>query len=98
MKVRLERSGGVANIRRTVTVDAAALPSERAEELHRLVAAADLATIPENPTPLAGRPDRFVYRLTIEDEASGRSVSVNEETASEPVRHLIDWLQASAEG
>lgn len=98
MKVRLERSGGFANIRHTVTVDVAALPSERAEELHRLVAAADLATFPENPTPLAGRPDRFVYRVTVEDEGSARSVSVREDSAPEPFRRLVDWLQATAEG
>lgn len=98
MKVRLERSGGLANIRRTVTVDATALAPERAEELRRLVAAADLATFPENPAARPSQPDRFVYRLTIEDEASARSVSVREDTAPEPFRRLVDWLQATAEG
>ena len=98
MRVRLERSGGFANIRRTVTVDDAALPPERAEELRRLVAAADLATFPENPTPRAGRPDRFVYRLTVEDEGGARSVTVSEDTAPEAFRRLLDWLQATAEG
>ena len=98
MKVRLERSGGLANIRRTVTVDATALAPERAEELRRLVAAADIAAFLENPAPRPGRPDHFVYRLTLEDEAGARSVSVPEDTASEPLRHLIDWLQGTAEG
>lgn len=98
MKVRLERSGGFANVRRSLTVDAAALAPARAEELRRLVEAADLSTFPENPTPLAGRPDRFVYRVTVEDEASARSVSVREDTAPEPFRRLVDWLQATAEG
>ena len=36
MKVKLERSGGVAGIRRSVTVDASALPPERAAQLRRL--------------------------------------------------------------
>ncbi len=97
MKVRLERSGGFANIRRSVTVDAAALAPERAEELRRLVAGADLATFPENPTPLAGRPDRFVYHLTVEDEAGARSITVSEDAASDAMRRLLDWLQRTAE-
>ncbi|MDD5563394.1 MAG: hypothetical protein PHQ91_06740 [Thermoanaerobaculaceae bacterium] len=98
MRVRLERSGGFANVRRSVTVDAAALAPERAVELRDLLAAAGLDTLPEEPPPRPGRPDRFVYRLTLEDEAGARSVSVSEDAASEPLRHLIDWLQGTAEG
>ncbi len=97
MKVRLERSGGFANLHRTVTVDAAALAPERAEELRRLVAAADLGRFSQNPTPLAGRPDRFVYRLTIEDESAGHTVTVSEDAASENLQRLVDWLQRTAE-
>jgi hypothetical protein len=97
MRVKLERSGGVANIRRSVTVDAATLAPERAEKLRRLVAAADLATFPEHPTPLAGRPDRFIYQLTVEDEAGVRAVTVSEDAASEGLQRLLDWRQQDAE-
>ena len=96
MRIKLERSGGLANVRRSLTVDAAALAPERAGELFLLVAAADLASFPENPTPLAGRPDRFVYRLTVEDEPDVRTVTVSEDSASEDVRRLVDWLQQTA--
>jgi hypothetical protein len=98
MRITLERSGGVANVRRAVTVDAATLAPERAEELRRLVAAANLATFPENPTPLAGRPDRFIYHLTVEDEAGSRAVTVSEDSASAKMQRLLDWLQRTAEG
>ena len=98
MKIRVERSGGVANVRKTVTVDGAALPADRAAELHRLVAGADLATFPENPTPLSGRPDRFIYRLTVEEEGGVRAVTVSEDSASEGMQRLLDWVQATAEG
>ena len=98
MRVTLERSGGIANIRRSVTVDEAALAPDRAVELRRLVAAAGLATFPENPTPLAGKPDRFIYRLTVEDDAWVRAVTVSEDAASEELQRLLDWVQATAEG
>ena len=98
MRVKLERSGGIANIRRVVTVDAAALAPERADELRRLVTAAGLATFPENPTPLAGRPDRFIYQLTVEDEGGVRAVTVREDAASGKMQRLIDWVQRTAEG
>ena len=97
MRVRLERSGGMANIRRTVTVDEEALAPERAQELRRLVDRADLATFPEDPTPVAGRPDRFVYRLMVEDGAGTRAVTVGEDAASTEMLRLLEWLQATAE-
>ena len=97
MRVKLERSGGFANVRRTVTVDEEALAPERAQELRRLVDHADLATFPEDPTPVAGRPDRFVYRLTVEDEGGARAVTVGEDAVSTEMRRLLEWLQATAE-
>lgn len=79
-------------------MDAAALAPGQAEELRRLVAAADLGTFSENPTPLAGRPDRFIYRLTVEDEKAEHTVTVSEDAASEDLQRLVGWLQQTAEG
>lgn len=93
MKVRLERSGGFANVRRTTAVDATKLSPQRAAELGRLVAAADLGTFPEAPTPRAGKPDRFVYHLTVEYEGGVRTVTVSEDSTSEGMQQLLDWLQ-----
>jgi hypothetical protein len=93
MRVRIERSGGFANIRRTFTADAALLDTQRADELTRLVEAADLATFPENPTPRPGKPDRFSYQITVEDGGVERSVMVGEDAASEELLHLVEWVQ-----
>jgi hypothetical protein len=97
MRIKLERSGGLADVRRSVTVDAATLVPERAAKLRRLVAAADLRTFSENPTPLAGRADRFIYRLTVEDEGAAHSVTVSEDAASAGLRRLVNWLQQAAQ-
>ncbi len=93
MKVQVERSGGLANIRRTYAADAAALDAETAGELRRLVEAAELGTFPENPTPRPGKPDRFCYRITVEQEGRERSVTVSEDTASEALLRLVEWVQ-----
>ena len=52
-----------------------------------------LATFPENPTPGPGRPDQFFFRITVEREGSERSVMVSEDTASEALLRLVDWVQ-----
>jgi hypothetical protein len=98
MRVRLERSGGLANVRRTFVADETTLPRERSEELHRLVEAADLAHFPENPTPRPGKPDRFYYHITIEHEGTSRSVTVAEDSAPPILQLLIEWVQNLAAG
>ena len=98
MHVKLERSGGFANIRRTFSADTKALATVQVEELRRLVEAADLAHFPEEPTPRPGRPDRFYYRITIEHEGAERSVTVAEDSAPESLQRLIDWVQRIAQG
>ena len=98
MRVRLERSGGFANIRRTFTADTKAMPAVQIEELRRLVESVDLARFPEEPTPRPGRPDRFYYRVTIEHERAERSITVAEDSAPEALQRLIDWVLHVAQG
>jgi len=92
MRVKLERSGGFANIRRTFTADTKVMPAVQVEELRHLVDALDLAHFHEEPTPRPGRPDRFYFRVTIEDERAERSITVAEDSAPEALQHLIDWV------
>lgn len=89
MRVKVERSGGFANVHCSVTVDEA----PRADELRRLIAATHLSTFPVNPTPLAGNPDRFVYRLTVSDERGSRAAAVSEDSVSPEVHDLRDWIE-----
>jgi hypothetical protein len=96
MRVKLERSGGLANIHRSIGVDADTLAPERAQELRRLIAAADLDTFPEDPTPLAGQLDRLVYQLTVEDETRAYTVRVYETSLSPELRDLLDWIERAA--
>ena len=98
MRVRLERSGGIANIRRTTAVNTEALAPERVDELRRLLAGAGLDTFSEHPTPVTGKPDRFVYRLTVEDGDGIRAITVGEDATSTEMRRLIDWLETTAAG
>jgi len=97
MRVRLDRTGGFANIRRTFTADAATLAPERADELRRLVEAADLDGIASTPPAPPRGADRFVYTVTVEGEGTARAVTVGEDAAPAALQRLIDWLQALQE-
>ncbi len=92
MRITLTRTGGLAGLRQEASVDDAALsPGERAE-LARLVAAAGVFTLP----PAAGpppAPDRFRYRLVVEDGDRRLELRVAEEALPEGLRRLVRWVE-----
>ncbi len=93
MRVRLERTGGFANIRRTYVADDAAVTPERAAELRRLVEAAEPEIAAANASPRPRGADRFVYTVTIERGGATHAITVTEEEAPPAIQALIDWLQ-----
>ncbi len=99
MRISLVRSGGLAGIRREAKVDTASLGSGRAEELHRLVEAADLAKLSEPTISTARSADRFHYTLTVEDGARRHTVTFAEEQTPEKLLPLVEtlWREAGEE-
>jgi len=96
VRIRLVREGGFAGISRPAVVDTETLDSRRARELHRLVEAADLASVPA-PRPSPAR-DRFCYVLTVEDGKGSRESRFSEEDAPESVRALLEAIRRESGG
>lgn len=71
MKVKVERSGGFANIRASASGDTEALSPPAAEEIKALAKELRKKMTEQKD---AGTPDAFQYRITIEDD-DGTSVS-----------------------
>ena len=92
MRIRLVREGGFAGISRSAVVDTETLEPHRAKELHRLVEAADLASLPKGPGKSEGR-DRFRYHLTVDDGPASREARFSEEEAPEPLRALLEAIR-----
>ena len=92
MRIRLVREGGLAGLSRAAIVDTETLEPHRAKELHRLVDAADLASLPKAPRKSEGR-DRFRYLLTVDDGQASREARFSEEEATEPLRALLEAIR-----
>ncbi len=93
MRIALTRTGGFGGLRQAASVDEAALPPGEREELRRLVAAADPWSLPaELPAPRPA-PDRFRYRLSVEDGGRRCEVRAAEEAMPEPLRALVRWVE-----
>jgi len=98
MRVHFERTGGMAGMRLTATIDGEALAPDEQRQLEELVTAADFFALPGRlATPSPGA-DRFQYRVTVE-RGDQRHTVVVEEAASPPaLRPLMEWLTRAARG
>ncbi|WP_193200084.1 protealysin inhibitor emfourin [Nostoc sp. MG11] len=92
MRISFERTGGFAGISKKKTFDTATLPPNEAQELPRLVEAADLFKLPERITSPSAQSDRFQYKLTVEDNGMQHTVTVSEAALPGTLRPLIEWL------
>ncbi len=96
MRIRLLRTGGFGGLGQAASVDDDALEPEERDELRRLVAEADLWSLPADLSPPSPRPDRFRYRITAEEGGRRREVRASEEALPEPLRRLVRWLEERA--
>jgi hypothetical protein len=97
VRIRLVREGGFAGVSRAAIVDTETLDPHRAKELHRLVEAANLASLPKAPGKPQGR-DRFRYHLTVDDGPASREARFSEEDAPEPLRALLEAIRRQSDG
>jgi hypothetical protein len=96
VRIRLVREGGFAGISRAAVVDTETLDPHRAKELHRLVEAADLESLPKASRKPEGR-DRFRYHLTVEDGRASREARFSEEEAPETLLALLAAIRRESD-
>ena len=88
MKIAVSRSGGVGGLRLSRSVDTAQLQPDDAKALEELVASARFFELPEvlrGPSP---RPDRYEYRLEVDEGGRTHAVTAREELLPEALRRL----------
>ena len=91
MRVRFERSGGIAGIMLAHDFDSAQLPPEQTSELTRLVAEAQFFDLPGEIRATRGA-DLFQYSITVEDGTQKHRVDFDQGSAPEHLKPLIQWL------
>ena len=92
MRASLVRTGGFAGVSMSSMVDTDKLPPEDAQRLKQLVESANFFQLPETIAPPKAQPDRFQYRLTVEDDNRSHTVTIAESDLPPSVRPLADFL------
>jgi hypothetical protein len=95
MRINYERSGGIAGMRLTTTVDTGAMPTAQANELNGLVASSGFFSLPAS-IPSTGGADQFTYTVTIEDQGRQHTVVVKDGGVPPGLQPLLQRLAVLA--
>lgn len=96
MRITFERTGGFAAMRVKTIIDTADLPSREATNLYRLVSSSDFFHLPQTMTPSKPAPDRFLYKVMVEESDKEHTIVVSEELVTSALRPLIERLTKEA--
>ena len=96
MRILFERTGGFAGLRLKAALDEETLPSAQARRLRKLLEESHFFDLPLRLEALTARPDRFQYRLTVENDNCIHTVQASEDAVPPEMRPLLDWLTATA--
>ncbi|MBT1075666.1 protealysin inhibitor emfourin [Geobacter grbiciae] len=96
MKISFEQSGGIAGLRFATTLDTAGLPPEDAQKLRRMVEETDFFNLPARIVSPRPQPDRFQYKIQVQESSRQHTVIVSEEALPASLAPLVKWLGEEA--
>jgi hypothetical protein len=96
MKASIVRTGGFAGIQMTTTVDTDTLEPEDVRQLQQLVKSSEFFSLPATIVVSKSQPDRFQYKVTIEDGSKTHTVTVGETSLPSTIKPLLDFLNQNA--
>jgi len=96
MHILFERTGGFAGLKLKASLDAESLPPPQARRLRKLLQESRFFELTLRLDASAPRPDRFQYRLTVENNNCVHTVQASEDAIPPEMRPLLDWLTATA--
>jgi hypothetical protein len=92
VKIQLTRSGGFGGVRLSTALDTDALPAGEAAKLRRLISKSAFFDQPSSLKSPSPGPDRFQYRLSVEEGEKKKEIEADETGLPEALRPLVDYL------
>ena len=99
MRVQFKMDGGFVYLPERsapVTIDTDSLPAAEANELERLLEAADFFDLPETSLPPRGAADYLRYTISVTSPEHSHTVSLTDPIEDPHVQALVECLEAKA--
>ncbi len=92
MKLSFKRTGGVAALSLSVTLDTKTVSAEESRRLHRLINTVSFFEQPDSFLSAKPGADRFHFEIMIEAEGRTKTIEIDESVVPALFRPLIDHL------
>ena len=92
MIIRIERSGGVAGIPAHNEMEVNELPAELIDKLF----VKQNSPPPRIKLPRVGRPDRYTYRISIEEAGDQKIIECDEYDIANDVKSLVKYIEKNS--
>jgi len=96
MRVKFERAGGFAGIHLVANVDSTSISPQEERELRDMIKTSGLFHFSERTMTTTPRADRFIYKVTVEEEGRQYTVEMYDAEVPSQVRPLLKWLTVAS--
>ena len=96
MHIQFERTGGVAGMRLTITIDSDSISSEDAAALRDMIHSASFFELPAKSQKSQSGADRFQYKVIVEIDERRHTIEIEESAVPASLRPLLNWLTEKA--
>jgi hypothetical protein len=95
MRIRVERSGGLAGIQISNEMDAKDLPSEQLHTAKRIIEDKKPSSLSMKSSP-RGAADHYTYKISIQDGANQRVIECNQYNIHDDLKSLVKYIERNS--
>jgi hypothetical protein len=95
MKIKVERSGGLAAISVSNEMDSKDLPSGLAATAKNIMRDEKLSSLPMKSTPI-GAADHYSYRISFQDGINRRVIECNQYDIQDDIKSLVKYVEKNS--
>jgi hypothetical protein len=96
MRIKFERSGGMAGMRLATSLNTKYLEADEAQKLEKLVEDCNFFDLPEKMTSSRGGADRFQYKITVSSGWKKHTLVADESELPKKLQSLVKQLTTLA--
>jgi hypothetical protein len=95
MRIRVERSGGLAGISFTKEMDAKDLPSAQLRTAKKIIEDKKVASLSMKSSP-AGAADHYNYKISVQDGMNQKVIECNQYNIQADLKSLVKYIEKNS--
>lgn len=95
MRIRVERSGGLAGIAISNEMDAKDLPSALIRTAKKIIEDKKVSSLPMKSSP-RGAADHYTYKISIQDGTNQNVIECNQYNIEDDLKSLVNYIEKNS--